>query len=157
MQKITPFLWFDDNAEEAVNFYLSVFKNSKIKNISRYTDALPNLSGKVMTVEFEIDNQIFVALNGGPHFNFTPAISFMYGCNSQEEVDEVWDKIAEGGEIMQCGWVTDKFGVSWQITPVEMRAMVEDKDPEKAKRATEAMMQMKKLDLDIIRKAYNNE
>ncbi len=154
MQKITPFLWFDDQAEEAMNFYTSIFKNSKVVNVSRYGDAGPGTKGKVMTASFELEGQEFTALNGGPEFKFTEAISFFVNCNSQEEVDELWKKLSEGGEEGQCGWLKDKFGVSWQIVPTALIEMLNDPDPEKSKRVTEAMLQMKKIDIQTLKQAY---
>ncbi len=132
MQKIIPFLWFDDKAEEAVKFYTSVFKNSKIGNVTRYGDAGAEVSGRpkgtVMTVTFELEGEEFIALNGGPHFTFSPAISFVVNCETQEEVDELWEKLSEGGEKEQCGWLKDKYGVSWQIVPAALGEMMQDKD-----------------------------
>ena len=158
MQKISPFLWFDDQAEEAVNFYVSVFKNSKVGNITRYNDEVSNASGKpegsVMTIEFQLEGQDFVALNGGPQFKFSEAISFMVSCETQEEVDEFWRKLSEGGEEGPCGWLKDKYGVSWQVVPTALDEMLRDKDAEKAKRVTKAMLQMKKLDIETLKRAY---
>lgn len=154
MPKITPFLWFDSNAEEAVNFYVSVFKNSKIENISRYGDAGPGPKGSVMTATFQLDGQHFMALNGGPHYKITPAISFMVNCESQAEVDELWDKLVAGGQPMACGWLTDRFGVSWQITPRILNELLRDKDPAKAQRVMQAMMQMIKIDIQALKDAY---
>jgi predicted 3-demethylubiquinone-9 3-methyltransferase (glyoxalase superfamily) len=158
MQKISPFLWFDDQAEEAVNFYVSVFKNSKAGNITRYNDEVSNASGKpegsVMTIEFQLEGQDFVALNGGPQFKFSEAISFMVSCETQEEVDEFWRKLSEGGEEGPCGWLKDKYGVSWQVVPTALDEMLRDKDAEKAKRVTKAMLQMKKLDIETLKRAY---
>jgi predicted 3-demethylubiquinone-9 3-methyltransferase (glyoxalase superfamily) len=132
MQKIRPFLWFDNNAEEAMNFYTSIFKNSKIKDIRRYGDAGPGPKGSVMSGSFQIEGQEFMALNGGPHFKFTPAISFFVNCETQKEVDELWEKLSAGGELMQCGWLKDKFGVSWQIVPKALGELLADKDPQKS-------------------------
>lgn len=154
MQKITPFLWFDDQAEEAVKFYTSIFKNSKISTISRYGKEGPGVPGSVMTVSFQIGGQEFTALNGGPYFNFTPAISFFVNCETQAEVDELWEKLSEGGEIEQCGWLRDKYGVSWQIVPGVLLEMLQDEDPEKTRRVTAAMLQMQKIDMDILKQAY---
>lgn len=154
MPKITPFLWFDSNAEEAVNFYVSVFKNSKIENISRYGEAGPGPKGSVMTATFQIEGQHFMALNGGPHYKITPAISFMVNCETQAEVDELWDKLVAGGQPMACGWLTDKFGVSWQITPRILNELLRDKDPAKAQRVMQAMMQMIKIDIQALKDAY---
>ena len=153
MQKITPFLWFDTNAEQAVNFYLSVFKEAKRGKMLRYGDAGPGPKGQVITAEFEVFGLNFVALNGGPQFNFTEAISFSIDCKSQEEVDYYWDKLSEGGEESMCGWLKDKFGVSWQVTPTEMPQLLSDKDPAKANAAMRAMLQMKKIDIGKIKEA----
>ena len=154
MQKITPFLWFDDQAEEAMSFYVSVFKNSKVGRVTRYGDAGPGPKGSVMTVSFELEGQQFTALNGGPHFRFTQAISFVVNCKTQEEVDELWERLSEGGEIQQCGWLKDKFGLSWQITPVALMELISDPDPEKSRRVTEAMLQMTKIDIAKLRQAH---
>ena len=154
MQKITPFLWFDNNAEEAANFYVSVFKNSKILNVARYSDAGPGPKGSVMTVEFEINGQEFVALNAGPTFKFTEAISFVVNCETQEEVDYYWERLSEGGEKSHCGWLKDKFGLSWQVTPTILGKLMADKDPEKTKRVMETMLQMDKLDIEPLQRAY---
>ncbi len=155
MQKITTFLWFNDKAEEAVNFYISVFKNSKILRVSRYGDAGPGPKGSLMVASFELDGQKFMALNGGPHFSFTPAISLLVNCETQEEVDEYWEKLTEGGKEVQCGWLEDKFGLSWQIVPVAMGDLMSDPDPEKSKRVMEAMLKMKKLDINVLQAAYD--
>ena len=154
MQKITPCLWFDGNAEEAANFYASVFKNAKIGKISRYGDSGPGPKGSVLTVSFELEGLEFTALNGGPKYKFTEAISLHVDCKSQEEVDYYWDKLSEGGEIIQCGWLKDKFGLSWQIVPTALIEMLNDSDPAKASRVMQAMMQMKKLDIAELQKAY---
>ncbi len=154
MQKITPFLWFDTNAEEAMNFYTSLFKNSKIVSVSRYGEGGPGQAGSVMTATFTLNGQEFMALNGGPHFKFTEAISFFVNCETQEEVDELWEKLSEGGEKGQCGWLKDKFGVSWQIVPTALGELLGDKDPEKAKRVLEAMLQMHKIDIEKLKQAY---
>ncbi len=156
MQKITPFLWFDGKAEEAANLYVSLFKNSKITNVSRYGEAAPGETGTVMTVSFELDGQEFIALNGGPHFSFTPAISFMIHCETQAEVDELWDKLCEGGEPSQCGWLTDRFGVSWQVVPTALGDMLQDEDEEKSERVMRAMLQMEKLDINTLKEAYEH-
>jgi predicted 3-demethylubiquinone-9 3-methyltransferase (glyoxalase superfamily) len=140
MQKITPFLWFDTQAEEAANFYVSIFKNSKMGKISRYGDAGPGPKGSVMSVTFQIEGQEFFALNGGPQFKFTPAISFFVNCETQKEVDELWEKLSAGGRTDRCGWLQDKFGVSWQIIPTVLGRLLGDKDPHRAKRAMEAML-----------------
>jgi predicted 3-demethylubiquinone-9 3-methyltransferase (glyoxalase superfamily) len=154
MQKITPFLWFDNNAEEAANFYISVFKNSKLLNVARYSDAGPGPTGSVMTVEFELNGQQFVALNAGPTFKFTEAISFVVNCETQEEVDYYWERLSEGGEKSHCGWLKDKFGLSWQVTPTIMGKLMADKDPEKSKRVMETMLKMDKLDIEPLQRAY---
>ncbi len=158
MQKITPFLWFDGKAEEAARFYTSIFKNSKIGKIARYGkegfEVHKRQPGTVMTVEFEIDGQKFVALNGGPEFKFTEAVSFAVDCKTQREVDELWQKLAEGGEESVCGWLKDKFGLSWQITPTVLGEMLSDKDPKKAGRVMAAMLKMKKIDIETLKKAY---
>jgi predicted 3-demethylubiquinone-9 3-methyltransferase (glyoxalase superfamily) len=155
MQKITPFLWFDDQAEEAANFYVSIFKNSKIKTVSRYGEAGPGPKGSVMVVTFQIEGQEFSALNGGPLFKFTPAISFMVNCETQEEVDELWEKMAAGGRKDRCGWLQDKYGVSWQIIPTVLGKLMSDTDPEKSKRVMQAMLQMEKLDIKRLQDAYD--
>ena len=147
MQKITPFLWFDDNAEEAVNFYVSLFADSKVNNITRYGEGGPGPEGQIMTASFELHGQEFMALNGGPHFTFSPAISFFVNCETQEEVDELWEKLLEGGEAQQCGWITDQFGVSWQIIPKALGELMGDPDPAKSQRAMTAMLQMVKIDI----------
>jgi predicted 3-demethylubiquinone-9 3-methyltransferase (glyoxalase superfamily) len=158
MQKITPFLWFDNEAEEAANFYVSIFKNSKIRGTARYDEEGAKASGKsagsVMTVAFELDGQGFTALNGGPVFKFTEAISFVVNCETQEEVDHFWEKLGSGGQDGQCGWLKDRFGVSWQIVPTILVEMLQDRDPEKAQRVMAAMLGMKKIDVEGLRKAY---
>ena len=156
MQKISPFLWFDDQAEEAMHFYVSVFKNSKVGNVTRYGDAGPGPKGSVMTASFELEGQPFTALNGGPHFRFTEAISFVVSCETQTEVDELWDKLIEGGQTQQCGWLKDKFGLSWQITPVALMELMSDPDPERSRRVMEAMLQMTKIDIAKLRRAYED-
>lgn len=156
MQKITTFLWFDNNAEEAIQFYTSIFKDSKIKSVSRYGDAGPRPKGTVMVGTFELGGQEFMALNGGPQFTFSPAISLLVNCETQQEVDELWDKLSEGGRKDQCGWLQDKFGLSWQIVPTILGQMMGDKDPEKSKRVMTAMLQMTKLDIEGLKKAYDN-
>jgi predicted 3-demethylubiquinone-9 3-methyltransferase (glyoxalase superfamily) len=154
MQKITPCLWFDDRAEEAMRFYTSIFKNSKVGSIARYGDAGPGKKGTVMTVTFEIEGQEFMGLNGGPHFKFSPAISFVVHCKTQEELDDYWAKLLEGGAPSQCGWLTDKFGVSWQIVPTILSEMMQDKDPEKTNRVMQAVLKMVKLDIKALKQAY---
>ena len=153
MQKITPFLWFDDNAEEAVQFYTSIFKDSKILETSRYGDAGPGPKGTVMTVKFELNGQAFIALNGGPHFKFTEAISFVVNCETQKEIDEYWAKLTAGGKEVQCGWLTDKYGLSWQIVPTVLGQLMQDKDPEKVKNVTQAFMKMVKMDIEALKRA----
>jgi predicted 3-demethylubiquinone-9 3-methyltransferase (glyoxalase superfamily) len=157
MGKITPFLWFDGKAEEAMNFYTSIFKNSKTSSIRRYGEAGPGPKGSVMSAQFELDGQEFIALNGGPHFTFTPAVSFFVNCETQEEVDEFWDKLSEGGNTNQCGWLTDKFGLTWQIVPSALGRMLQDKDPQKAARVMKAMLQMTKLDIEKLKQAYDQQ
>ena len=154
MQKIGPCLWFDGKAEEAMHFYTSIFKNSKIGTVTRYGEAGPGAKGSVMTAAFEIEGQEFVALNGGPMYKFSPAISFIVHCKTQEEVDGFWAKRLEGGAPQQCGWLTDKFGVSWQIVPTVLPEMLRDKDPEKARRVMQAMLKMVKLDIKALKQAY---
>ena len=157
MQKIVPFLWFDDQAEEAMKFYATIFKNSKIGNITRMGDEVPGPKGKVVTASFQLAGQEFMALNGGPvpGFRFNESISFFVNCETQSEVDELWEKLSAGGEEGQCGWLKDKFGVSWQIVPTVLGELLGDKDPEKAQRVTHAMLQMKKLDIEVLKHAYN--
>ena len=157
MQKITPFLWFDGKAEEAMNFYASIFKNSKIVDIMRYGEAGPGPKGTAMGGTFQLDGQKFMALNGGPMFTFSPAISFFVNCETQEEVDELWEKLSEGGEKQRCGWLKDKYGVSWQIVPTVLGEMLQDKDPEKSKRVMNAMMQMNKIDIKSLKQAYERQ
>ncbi len=154
MQKITPYLWFEDQAEEAVNFYTSIFKNSKILNVSRYGEAGPGPAGSVMTATFELDGQEFMALNGGPQYKFTEAISFLVNCRTQKEVDELWEKLSDGGEEGPCGWLKDKFGVSWQIIPTALGEMLSDPNPSKAQRVMEAMLKMKKIEIPVLQQAY---
>jgi len=155
MQKITPFLWFDDKAEEAMNFYVSIFKNSKRGRISRYGEAGPGPKGTVMVATFQLEGQEFIALNGGPHFKFTEAISFVVSCETQDEVDAFWEKLSEGGAKGQCGWLKDKYGLSWQIVPTALGELMSDPDPEKSKRVMTAMLQMKKLDISGLKRAYD--
>ena len=155
MQKITPFLWFDGKAEEAMNFYISIFKNSKIVSVSRYGEGGPGPKGTVMTGTFQLEGQQFMALNGGPHFTFSPAISFFVNCETQQEVDELWEKLSEGGEKQRCGWLKDKYGLSWQVIPSALGEMLQDKDAEKAKRVMKAMLQMDKIDMEGLKQAYD--
>lgn len=154
MHKITPFLWFDSQAEEAVMFYTSIFKNSKIGSVSRYGDAGPGPKGSVMVMEFELEGQKFTALNGGPVYSFSPAISFFVNCDTQEEVDYLWEKLSQGGEVEQCGWLKDKYGITWQIVPTILGQLMSDPDPEKAARVTQAMLKMIKLDIAELKRAY---
>lgn len=154
MQKITPFLWFDGNAEEAMNFYLSSFKNSKLLSVTRNGESEPGPQGTVMMATFQLNGQEFMALNGGPLFKFTEAVSFFVNCETQQEVDELWEKLSEGGEKGRCGWLKDKFGLSWQIIPSALGELMNDKDAGKAKRVMEAMLQMDKIDINTLKKAY---
>jgi len=154
MQKITPFLWFDGKAEEAVNFYVSIFKNSKIVRLTRCGDAGPGPKGSVMSATFQLDGQEFFALNGGPQFSFTPAISFFVNCETQEEVDELWEKLSAGGQKERCGWLRDKYGLSWQIIPSILGKLLQDKDAGKASRVMTAMLQMDKIDINRLQEAY---
>jgi len=153
MQKITPFLWFDHQAEEAMNFYVSIFNNSKAGTVTRYGDGGPGPKGTVMSVTFELEGQQFMALNGGPLFHFTEAISLFVNCEAQQEVDELWEKLSAGGQKGRCGWLKDKFGLSWQIIPSGLMTALSNKDPEKAKRAMQAMLQMDKIDIERIKQA----
>ncbi len=153
VQKITPFLWFEHQAEQAANFYVSIFPNSKIVKVVRHGEAGPGPAGSAMTVAFELEGQTFTALNGGPHFKFTEAISFVVRCQTQEEVDYYWEKLTAGGAEVQCGWVKDKFGLSWQVVPDAMPELLSDPDPKKAARVMKAMMGMKKLDVAALRRA----
>ena len=157
MQKITPFLWFNDNAQEAVKFYASIFKDSKIGRIARYGEEAAEKTGRpkgsVMTIEFELEGQRFVGLNGGPMFKFTEAISFVVNCETQEEVDYFWEKLSEGGEKSRCGWLTDRFGLSWQVVPTVLIDMLHDKDHEKSQRVMEAVLQMDKIDISKLKRA----
>ena len=152
-QKIVPNLWFDTEAEEAANFYLSVFENSRIVSVAHYTEAGPREAGTVMTVEFELDGQRFVGINGGPEFKFDEAVSFQITCEDQDEVDYYWEKLTDGGEESQCGWLKDRFGLSWQVVPAGMEEVFGDSDPERAKRAMAAMLKMRKLDVAELRRA----
>ena len=154
MQKITTFLWFNDKAEEAAKFYVSLFKNSKIDTVGRYGDAGPGPRGSVMTVNFTLDGQQFIALNGGPVFSFTPAISLLVNCETQEEVDRLWDKLLEGGKPDRCGWLKDRYGLSWQILPTALGKLMSDPDPQKSRRVMEAMLKMDKIDSRKLEEAY---
>jgi predicted 3-demethylubiquinone-9 3-methyltransferase (glyoxalase superfamily) len=153
MQRITPFLWFDDKAEEAMNFYVSVFKNSKVVRVSRYGEAGPGPQGTLMSATFQLEGQEFFALNGGPQFTFSPAISFFVNCETQQEVDDLWEKLSEGGEKSRCGWLKDKYGVSWQIIPSVLGKLLQDKDGAKANRVMKAMLQMDKIDIQRLEQA----
>ncbi len=158
MQKISPFLWFDSNAEEAANFYVAIFKDSKVLKIARYGEAGPGPAGSVMVVNFQIEGQDFIALNGGPLFKFTEAISFVINCQTQEEVDHYWNKLtAGGGQESQCGWLKDKYGLSWQVTPAILGELLADKDQKKAQRVMQAMLQMKKIDIAALQRAAAKE
>jgi len=157
MQKITPFLWFDGKAEEAANFYTAIFKNSKIGSVSRYGEGGPGPKGSVMVVTFQLEGQEFMALNGGPLFTFTPAISFLVNCETQEEVDQLWEKLSEGGQKDRCGWLKDKYGVSWQIIPTALGKMMSDPDRAKSSRVMKAMLQMDKIDINTLKQAYAGE
>ena len=154
MQKITPFLWFDGKAEEAMNFYISIFKNSKILSVTRYGEAGPGPKGTVMTAKFDLNGQEFVALNGGPQFTFTEAISFVVNCETQQEVDELWEKLSAGGQKSRCGWLKDKYGLSWQVVPTALVEMLRDKDAKKSNRVMQAMLQMNKIEIETLRRAY---
>jgi predicted 3-demethylubiquinone-9 3-methyltransferase (glyoxalase superfamily) len=157
MQKITPFLWFDNQAEEAANFYVSLLKNSKIGSIRRYGDAGPGPKGSVMSVIFQLEGQEFFALNGGPHFKFTPAISLFVNCENQQEVDELWEKLSAGGRKDRCGWLQDRYGLSWQIIPTALSQLMSDPDPTKSNRVMKAMLQMDKIDIARLKDAYENK
>jgi len=158
MQKITPFLWFDNQAEEAANFYVSIFNNSRIVSVNRYEEEATKASGRpkgsVMTISFELDGQHFTALNGGPAFKFTEAISFVAHCKSQEEVDHLWEKLSQEGEQSRCGWLKDKFGVSWQVVPDDLIKLLQDNDPAKSRRVMQAMLQMSKIDVRALKQAH---
>jgi predicted 3-demethylubiquinone-9 3-methyltransferase (glyoxalase superfamily) len=157
-QKITPFLWFDGQAEEAANFYTSIFDNSRILDVARYGEVGPGEKGSVMTVSFELEGQKFVGLNGGPHYKFTPAISFYIRCETQEEVDYFWERLLEGGgKPNQCGWLSDRFGVSWQVVPDALIEFLHDEDREKAQRVMQAMLQMVKIDIEKLQEAYDQK
>jgi len=153
-QRITPFLWFDSNAEEAASFYISVFPNSEITEVSRYGEAGPRAAGSVMVVSFRLDGQEFLALNGGPEFTFTEAVSFSIACANQEEVDYYWDKLTDGGKPGPCGWLKDKFGVSWQVVPTVLTEMLQDEDRQRADRVMQAMLQMGKIDIAKLEEVY---
>jgi predicted 3-demethylubiquinone-9 3-methyltransferase (glyoxalase superfamily) len=154
MQKITPCLWFDDQAEEAVRFYTSIFENSKIGKFAHYGEGAPRPKGSVMTVEFQLDGQAFLALNGGPQFKFTEAVSFIVNCETQEEVDRMWEKLSEGGEQVQCGWLKDRYGLSWQVVPTILAKLLSDPDPVRTDRVMQAVLRMKKLDIEALKEAY---
>jgi predicted 3-demethylubiquinone-9 3-methyltransferase (glyoxalase superfamily) len=154
MQKITPFLWFNDQAEEAVNFYTSIFKKSKIGSITRYGEVGPGQKGMVMSATFQLAGQDFMALNGGPEFTFSPALSFFVNCETQEEVDEFWEKLSAGGKKQKCGWLIDKFGVSWQVVPAALGEMLNDKDAQKSQKVMQAMLKMDKIDIKGLKMAY---
>jgi predicted 3-demethylubiquinone-9 3-methyltransferase (glyoxalase superfamily) len=160
VQKITPFLWYDNQAEEAANFYVSIFKNSKITSVSRYGEEAAKVSGRqkgsVMTVGFKLDGQEFTALNGGPLFKFTEAISFAAHCKTQDEVDHLWAKLSQGGQKSQCGWLKDKYGVSWQVVPDVLLELLQDKDPAKSRKVMQAMLQMTRIDIKALQKAHAN-
>ena len=157
MPKISPSLWFDTQAEEAANLYVSIFNNSKIVNINRYGEAGPGPKASVMSVVFQLDGQEFMALNGGPIFKFTEAISLLVNCKTQEEVDTYWAKLSEGGQESRCGWLKDKYGLSWQIIPTLLGEMLSDPDPQKSKRVMEAMLKMKKIDIAELKRAYDQD
>ncbi len=161
MRKITPFLWFDDNAEEAAKFYVSVFRNSKIGSVARYGEAGAEVTGRpkgtVMTVAFELDGQEFIALNGGPQFKFSEAISFVVNCGTQKEIDDLWEKLSAGGEKVECGWLKDKYGVSWQVVPAVLGGMMSDPDPARSQRVMQALLKMKKIDLAELEEAYGKD
>jgi predicted 3-demethylubiquinone-9 3-methyltransferase (glyoxalase superfamily) len=154
MQKIVPCLWFDDQAEEAARFYTSIFRNSRVGKIARYGEGGPRPKGTVLTVKFRLDGQEFLALNGGPQFKFTEAVSFIVNCETQKEVDRLWETLSEGGEKVQCGWLKDKYGLSWQIVPTILARMMSDPDPRRADRVLQAVMGMKKLDIKELKAAY---
>jgi len=156
MQTITPFLWFNDNVDEAVQFYTSIFKDTEVLKTVRYTDAGPGPKGTIMTAVFRLQGQEFIALNGGPIFKFTEAISFVVNCDNQEEVDELWEKLSEGGEKSRCGWLKDKFGLSWQVVPTVLPKLLGGPDAERTKRVMQAMMQMDKIQINVLQEAYDN-
>ena len=155
MQKITPFLWFDGKAEVAANFYVSIFKNSKILSVSRYGETGPGPKGTVMVVKFQLDGQEFLALNGGPHFTFSPAVSLVANCATQQEVDELWEKLSAGGKKQNCGWLTDKYGLSWQVVPTLVGELMQDKDAAKTNRVMQTIMGMNKLEIAVLKRAYD--
>ncbi len=155
MGKITPFLWFDGQAEEAANFYVSIFEDAKILNVSRYPDESPRMPGSAMTVSFELEGQAFIALNGGPEYSFTPAVSFFIDCATQAEVDHFWERLSEGGRPGRCGWLEDKYGVSWQVVPALLPELLQDESDEKSAAVMQAMLQMTKLDLNALQQAYD--
>ena len=155
MQKLTPFLWFNANAEEAMNFYTSIFANAKVLDTTRYGDAGPGPKGALMTARIELEGLELTLLNGGPMYNFTPAVSFVVDCESQAEIDHYWDRLLEGGKADQCGWLTDRFGLSWQVVPTILPKLLGDKDTAKATRAMQAMLQMGKIDIPTLQKAYD--
>ena len=157
MQKITPFLWFNGQAEEAMHFYVSIFKNSKVLSVTRYGDAGPGPKGTVMSATFQLEGQTFYALNGGPQYSFTPAISLFVNCETQAEVDELWEKLLQGGRPSRCGWLQDKYGLSWQIIPSVLGKLLGDKDPQKADRVMQAMLQMDKIDIKRLQAAYESK
>ena len=156
MQNITPFLWFDGQAEEAMNFYVSVFKNSKVRSVTRYGDAGPGPKGQVMVASFTLDGQEFTALNGGPGYPFSQAVSFVASCETQDEVDDLWDKLSAGGEVLACGWVKDRFGLPWQVTPRALVRLLSDPDPAASGRVMKAMLQMRKIVIADLEKAYRS-
>jgi predicted 3-demethylubiquinone-9 3-methyltransferase (glyoxalase superfamily) len=157
MQKITPFLWFDGQAEEAMNFYVSIFKNSRVGRVTRHGEGGPGPKGTVMSAIFQLEGQEFMALNGGPQFMFTPAISFFVNCETQQEGDELWEKLSAGGKKERCGWLKDRYGLSWQIIPSALGKMLGDKDPEKSKRVMQAMLQLDKIDIKRLQQAYDGK
>ncbi len=157
MQKIIPFLWFDGKAEEAANFYVSLFKHSRIVNIARYGDAGPGPKGTAMSATFELAGQRFIALNAGPQFKFSEAISFFINCETQQEVDELWEKLSAGGQKSKCGWLKDKYGLSWQVIPTALGEMLQEKDPKKSQRVMQAMLQMDKIDIARLKQAYDGK
>jgi len=157
VQKITPFLWFDNQAGEAANYYVSIFKNSKVGTITRYGEGGPGPAGSVMTVEFQLDGQTFIALNGGPQFKFTEAVSFLVSCETQQEIDEFWEKLSAGGEEGPCGWLKDRYGLSWQVTHTGWAEMLNDPDPRRSKRVMDAVLKMKKIDIKTLQQAYEQQ